>query len=546
MKEIKVIETNPYINNYKTYKRVAAYARVSTKLEMQSSSLALQIKHYAKEIIFNPDYIFAGVYADHGKSGTSMKSRDGLQSLLKKIYAGHIDLVLVKSLSRFARNTIDALTIIKETRKLGVEFYFEKENISSLDPAIDMIFTMMASMAEQESDSMSQNISWSFQKQAQKGKVSIHKCVGYTLTKDKRLIINPDDAPIIKKIFEMKLNDRSNSEILEFVRSVGLKTVLGNDFVQNSQIIGILKDIKYTGQVVWGKTYRGKNNNEKVTFINNGERPKYIIKNHHEPIIDMDTYNRVQELIGIRKNDYPSTKNTAGWANRFVYSLMHEKYLHVKQKVKDKPIYDLLENEKARKPGYPRIYSRNATHVLRKATIALVRKFSDLEEKFDKQVEEHLDISHLDKQMEKIAEKIRSYKKEYFILKQKPELDEAEHSLMYELEETIIKLSIQYIKIEDETIPFKGKLKRINDIKKAISSIELPMDELPISTIKDIFDVMVVVDPENYALVINLNKIKLNNETLKKVTDIKPLLGSDCKAQRKGLGTLNWKIIMLH
>ena len=544
MKEIKVIETNPYINNYKTYKRVAAYARVSTKLEMQSSSLALQIKHYAKEIIFNPDYIFAGVYADHGKSGTSMKSRDGLQALLKKIYAGQIDLVLVKSLSRFARNTIDALTIIKETRKIGVEFYFEKENLSSLDPAIDMIFTMMASMAEQESDSMSQNISWSFQKQAQKGKVSIHKCVGYTLTKDKRFIINSDEAPIIKKIFEMKLDDKSNTDILEYVKSVGLKTVLGNNFVQNSQIIGILKDIKYTGQVVWGKTYRGKCNNEKVTFTNNGERAKYIIKNHHEAIIDMDTYNRVQELISARKNDYPTVKNTTSWANRFVYSLMHEKYLHIKQKVKDNPKYDLLENEKARKLGSPRIYSRNATHVLRKATIALARNFSDLEAKFDKQIKEHLDTSQLDKQMIKIAEKIRTYKKEYFMLKQKPELDEAEQSLMFELEELIIKLSIQYIKIEDETIPYRDKLKGIKDIKKAISSIELPMDELPMDTIKDIFDVMVVVDPENYVLVINASGKKLDRETLKKVTDIKPLHESSCKSKDKESFQLTWKIIL--
>ncbi len=544
MKEIKVIETNPYINNYNTYKRVAAYARVSTKLEMQSSSLALQIKHYAKEIIFNPDYMFAGVYADHGKSGTSMKSRDGLQALLKKIYAGHIDLVLVKSLSRFARNTIDALTIIQETRKLGVEFYFEKENISSLDPSIDMIFTMMASMAEQESDSMSQNISWSFQKQAQKGKISVHKCIGYTLTKDKRLIINPDEATIIKNIFQMKLEHKSNTDILEYVRSVGLKTILGNDFVQNSQIIGILRDIKYTGQVVWGNTYRGKNNNEKVTFINNGERPKYIIKNHHEAIIDIDTYHAVQALIKVKKNDHPLVKNASGWANRFVYSLMHEKYLHVKQKIKDNPKYDLLENEKARKSSSPRIYSRNATHVLRKATIALARNFSDLEAKFDKQVKDHLDTSHLDKQMEKIAEKIRRYKKEYFILKQKPELDEAEQSLIYELEETVIKLSIQYIKIEDETIPFIDKLKRIKDIKKAISSIELPMDELPIDSIKEIFYVMVVKDPKSYFLVINVSGKKLEGESLKKVTEIKPLLESVCKSRTKDIGILTWKIII--
>ncbi|MDY0277898.1 MAG: recombinase family protein [Acholeplasma sp.] len=193
---------------------------------------------------------------------------------------------------------------------------------------------------------------------------------------------------------------------LEYVKSVGLKTILGNDFVQNSQIIGILRDIKYTGQVVWGNTYRGKNNNEKVTFVNNGERPKYIIKNHHEPIIDIETFNKVKELTSVRKNGYPTAKNTSGWANRFVYSLMHEKYLHVKQKVKDNHKYDLLENEKARKPGSPRIYSRNATHVLRKATIALARNFRDLEAKFDKQVKEHLGTSHFDKQMTKIAEKI--------------------------------------------------------------------------------------------------------------------------------------------
>jgi hypothetical protein len=148
--------------------------------------------------------------------------------------------------------------------------------------------------------------------------------------------------------------------------------------------------------------------------------------------------------------------------------------------------------------------------------------------------------------MSKLAEKIRAHKREYFILKQKSEHDVAEQSLLFELEESIIKLSIQYIKIEDETIPFIDKLKRIKEIKKAISSIELPMDELPIHTVKDIFDVTVVVEPENYVLVINFNKIKLNNETLKKVTDIKPLLGGDCKAQRKGLGTLNWNIIMLH
>ncbi|MDO9628783.1 MAG: recombinase family protein [Acholeplasmataceae bacterium] len=545
MKEIKVIQSNQYNNNYKTLKRVAAYARVSTKLEMQSSSLALQIRHYAKEIIFNPEYIFAGIYADHGKSGTSMKSRDGLQDLLKKIYAGHIDLVLVKSLSRFARNTIDALTIIKETRKLGVEFYFEKEGISSLDPAIDMLFTMMASMAEQESDSMSQNISWSFQKQAQKGKVSLHKCIGYTLTKDKKFIINENEALIIRKIFQMKLDGSSNSDIFDYVSTTGLKTINGYNFTQNSQILGILKDIKYTGQVVWGKTYRGKLNNEKVTFKNDGEKPKYIIKNHHEPIIDINVFNQVQELLGGTKINHPHEKNTKNEMNRFVYSLMHEKYLYVKSKHKDNPKYDLLENDNARKPGSPRIYSRNATHVLRKATIALARNFSELESKFDKHVNSLLNVKPMNKKLSVLGEEIRKYKNEYFTLIKNDHLEKAELALLGELEESIIKLSMDYVRLEDETLPIKDQMNHIKRIKKSIESIELPMVDLPINAIKEIFDVMVVVNPENYIAVINASGKKFDADTLKKVTEMKPLLESICIARTKKIKNIKWKIVFI-
>jgi len=544
MKEIKVIDSNKYNNNYKTLKRVAAYARVSTKLEMQSSSLALQIRHYAKEIIFNPEYIFSGIYADHGKSGTSMKQRDGLQALLKKAYAGHIDLVLVKSLSRFARNTIDALTIIKETRKVGVEFYFEKEGISSLDPAIDMLFTMMASMAEQESDSMSQNISWSFQKQAQKGKVSVHKCVGYTLTKDKKFIINEDEAPIIRKIFQMKLEGSTNSEIHTYVQSTNLKTINGNTFIQSSQIQGILKDIKYTGQVIWGKTYRGKTNNEKVTFINNGERPKYIIKNHHEPIIDIHTFNQVQDILKKTMRDLPNENSTSNPMNRFVYSIAHEKYLYVKSKHKNNPKYDLLENDNARKMGSPRIHSRNATHVLRKATIALAHKFSELEPKFDKQVNSLLNVKPMNKKLNVLGEEVRKHKNEYFTLIKSDHLEQADFALLSELEESIIKLSMDYVKLEDETLPIQDTFNYIKKIKKAIKSIELPMVELPIDTIKDIFDVMVVVDPENYVLVINASGKKLDSEALKKVTEMKPLLESNCKGKNIGRMIIKWRLII--
>lgn len=407
-----------------------------------------------------------------------------------------------------------------------------------------MLFTMMASMAEQESDSMSQNISWSFQKQAQKGKVSLHKCIGYTLTKDKKFVINEDEAPIIRKIFQMKLDGCSNSDIFDYVSTTGLKTINGYYFTQNSQILGILKDIKYTGQVVWGKTYRGKINNEKVTFKNDGEKPKYIIKNHHEPIIDINVYNQVQELLGGTTSNHPHEKNTKNEMNRFIYSLMHEKYLYVKSKHKDNPKYDLLENDNARKPISPRIYSRNATHVLRKATIALARNFSELELKFDKHVNSLLNVKPLNKKLSVVGEEIRNYKNEYFTLIKSDHHEKAELALLGELEESIIKLSMDYVRLEDETLPINDQMNHIKQINNAIQFIELLMTVLPIDTIKEIFDYMVVVNPENYVLAINAGGKKLDIEALKKVTEIKPLLESTCKSKTKDFNLISWKVVL--
>jgi DNA invertase Pin-like site-specific DNA recombinase len=254
MRDIKVIESKQSKGSKHIIKRVAAYARVSTKQEMQESSLDLQVRHYAKEIIFNPDYIFAGIYYDHGKSGTSMIKRDGLQALLKKAYAGHIDLVLVKSLSRFARNTIDALNVIRETRKLGVEFFFEKENLSSLDSTIDMILTMMAGLAEAESQQISSNITWGH-RSVLSGKVSISPLLGYDITKDRKYIINEMQAQTVKIIFQMYLEGKKTSEILQHLQEHDFRTSNEDKFLNSQQIRTILSNEKYIGRMIFGKLY---------------------------------------------------------------------------------------------------------------------------------------------------------------------------------------------------------------------------------------------------------------------------------------------------
>ena len=284
-------------------------------------------------------------------------------------------------------------------------------------------------------------------------------------------------------------------------------------------------------------------NNDKVTMINNGEKPKYIIRNHHEAIVDHDTFNQVQEFFQSQKTKYTTQKNNP--YNKFIFSLMHDKCLHWKSKVPNKPEYDLLENEYKRKQGTPRIYSKTATHVTRKATIALARKFSELEAEFDKQVNKRLTNKALERKLKNLGNDLKGYKDDYFKIIKKTILDQADKALIKELEDIIISKSIEYVRIEDEALPQRGSSSRVREIKKAIKSIELPMVEFPMDTMKQIFDKIVIVDQENYVFVINTKDKSLDKETLKKVAEMNPLLESKCKAKNRGVDFVNWRIIIL-
>jgi len=295
--------------------------------------------------------------------------------------------------------------------------------------------------------------------------------------------------------------------------------------------------------MIYGKTYTKKINNEKVNVVNNGDRPKYIIRNHHEAIIDLNTFDRVQEFINQKsKKHKPKINNPY---NKFVYSLMHDQYLHTKVKNPGKPEYNLLENEYSRKQGTPRIYSKTATHVLRQATIALARTFSEVEGEFDRQVDQRLNKKPQDKKLKALGEQIRKYKNDYFTINKKESLDPADRALLTELEDLIIKLSIEYINLEDQSMPLGETTKHIKDIKKAIYSIKLPMVELPFDTIKTIFDVIVMANRENYAFVINTKNKPLSKESLKKVAGINPLLEGQCKSKIKDFEYINCEIIII-
>lgn len=276
-------------------KRVAAYCRVSTLNDDQQSSFAMQVKYYNKMIQSNPDWDFAGVFTDHGVSGTSIRKRAGFQSMLQACEEGKIDLILTKSIKRFARNTVDLLNTIRHLKDLGVEVQFEQERLSSLSLDGDFMLTVLASFAQDESVSMSENIQWAFKKKFENGETDVLRdCYGYKWDGKKYQII-PDEAAIVKRIF------------LEFLDGVGLIEIarrLNREQVPTKKNAGwsrrtvklILKNVSYTGNVILQK-WITVDPIEKQKKLNQGEADQYFVPDTHEAIISYEMWDQVQGML---------------------------------------------------------------------------------------------------------------------------------------------------------------------------------------------------------------------------------------------------------
>ena len=543
MREIKVIETNQNAHKH-IIKRVAAYARVSTKQELQESSLDLQVRHYAKEIIFNPDYIFAGIYYDHGKSGTSMVKRDGLQALLKKAYAGHVDLILVKSLSRFARNTIDALNVIRETRKLGVEFFFEKENLSSLDTTIDMILTMMAGLAEAESQQISSNIRWGHRSRARNGKVPIHPTFGYDINADKKYVINETNASAVRTIYQMFLEGKSLNEILSYLIERGFKTSKDREFSDYQQVKNILTNEIYIGRITYGKTFIKLDGLAKKSVINNGEQPKYIINNHHEAIIDKETYGKVQSIFEEKKAKRKIVEKTdINNYEKFAYSTSHEAFLKRKR-------IGVIDEEGAeptpyfRKSSVPKFYVKHTSKVLFRSLNVLSRKFGRLEALFDAQVDDILSRQKLEKKLSEQEKIVEDYMRQYYRLQRKTIKDKKDRMMLFELETLIIQESMIYNAIEDEYNTIEERLNHALDLKKQFKELKYPTETLTPENVNHIFDGFLIDGQDIYIAFINISNKELTTEAMKNAAANPPLHTGTYKTKGRIDVEIKWSIVL--
>ena len=299
--------------------KVTYYARVSTENDEQEDSYERQREHFEKKIMANPKWEYVPGYADWGVTGTKAEARKNFMRMIEDCRAGKINRILVKSISRFARNTVDTLMYIRELREMGISVFFETQNIDTMSASGDVLITILAAMAEQESRTMSTNIKWAYQKRFKDGQVLINPAtLGYKKDGDEYEIVE-EEAEIIRMVFRNYLAGDSVRQIADALNAEGYMTRKGNGFKPNS-ILNILANEKYTGNAILGKTFK-PDVLSKHRVKNEGQAPSYYVENSHPAIISQELFDMVQAEKERRKNLRSTAKTGRGkYSRKYVLS----------------------------------------------------------------------------------------------------------------------------------------------------------------------------------------------------------------------------------
>lgn len=499
--KIPVLKNIDDLGNIKK-KRVAAYVRVSTKSELQASSFTLQTTSYYNQILSNSSWEYAGVFADHGKSGTNINRRVNFQKMVELAKMGEIDLILTKSISRFTRDVVGGVSTIQDLRLNNVEIYFENERISSMDPSFDMILTVLTSLSEEESKSNSANVQWTYKKKMKEGLSTTPRLFGYHI-KDGEFIINEKQAPIIRLIFELFLEGYKINEIIDELEKRNYKTRNGNKRFSPTVVRSILRNEKYMGDMKLQKT-TVKSIGARASVVNT-TKPIYYVSNNHEGIIDRKDFNKVQSIIGERNKLYkPKTNdriNEHKYSN-FVYSLPGDKFYKSKVNHRGKPyqvmLLELLDGRKNRVLDIKNIYYNQIDILIEEALKAITKNISYFKKQVTTHFEKAKDESQLALQMEYIEELIQENKQKEKAITSSSIIESAKKEMMAKLENEMDLLNIQLVELDHKHIMafnYEGGLRLFMKQLKDIDSYEA----------KEMFLSVVATDRENLNIILKLS-----------------------------------------
>lgn len=298
--------------------RVAAYCRVSTELEQQQSSYDIQIEYYTRHIMQNPNWIFAGVFADDGRSATNTFRRDDFNQLMDQCLKGKVDMVITKSISRFARNTVDCISWVRKLKEKNVAVYFEKENLNTLDDSTEMILTILSSQAQEESRAISTNVKWGYARKFEKGESTRQRSYGFRKAPTGEMCIVEEEAAVIRNMARWFLDGDSLERIKHRLEDAGIETTTGKKTWSTGTIYNILINEKIMGDVLLQKTFTA-DYLTKRRMKNSGQQKQYYVKNHHEAIIPKTVYYKIQEEIA-RRSSLKKAGTRKGKTAQGVYS----------------------------------------------------------------------------------------------------------------------------------------------------------------------------------------------------------------------------------
>lgn len=309
--------------------RVAAYARVSTEQDEQESSYEAQVDFYTRYIGNNPDWEFIKVFSDRGITGTNTKNREEFNQMVELALNGGIDLILTKSISQFARNTVDTLQTVRKLKAAGVEVIFEKENLHTFDPKCEVMLTIMSSLAQEESRSMSENIRWAQRKNMQEGKVFVaySRFLGYCKGVDGHMKIVEEEAEIVRKIYSLFLDGWTIRHIADYLTDNNIPTPSGKEKWAVSTVKSILSNEKYRGDALLQKTYTVDYLTKEVRK-NEGELRQYLVENSHDAIIKPEIFDKVQELLKQNQKRRSKVRTNHPFAGKIICGDCGEYYGH--------------------------------------------------------------------------------------------------------------------------------------------------------------------------------------------------------------------------
>lgn len=307
--------------------RVAAYCRVSTDSEDQLNSYKSQVAYYTELIKGNSDWSLAGIYADEAITGTQVTKREDFQRLINDCMNGDIDMIVTKSISRFARNTLDTLKYVRMLKEKGIAVFFEEENINTLTMDGELLLVILSSVAQQEVENISANVKKGLKMKMQRGElVGFQGCLGYDYhPEDKTITVNEEEAEIVRYIFRRYIEGAGGSVIAQELQNLGYRTKRGSTTWAETTVIGIIKNEKYKGDILMGKTFT-LDPISKRRLDNFGEEDQFYIRDHHEPIISEEVFEKAQEIL--RRRAKPRRLNSDGkrekFSRKYAFSCMLE------------------------------------------------------------------------------------------------------------------------------------------------------------------------------------------------------------------------------